>query len=216
MSARKLQLHSQGFKRPASRFERNYPCQLDQLSNENEKTSLGNLPCLFPDLPFSYTPLQLACMGNNRRIEREQMAKRRLQKYVDREVQSSLLVRLCAHWLLFMFANLIAVTLWTRFMDTPTEAWEATFALTWHRVVPFVLVSLAIAPVFIWDAVKLSNRFAGPIVRVRQVLERFADGHDFKAVEFRQGDFWKSLASDLNRAFSRKLAAEEASANEKR
>ncbi len=144
------------------------------------------------------------------------MAKRRLQKYVDREVQSSLLVRLSVHWSLFMLANLIAITLWTRFMDTPTEPWEATFAMTWQRVVPFVLVSLALAPVFIWDAIKLSNRFAGPIVRVRQVLERFADGQDFKAVEFRHGDFWKSLACDLNRAFSRKLATEDATVHETR
>jgi len=136
------------------------------------------------------------------------MTKQRHQKYVDREVQSSLFVRMCAHWSFFMVANVVAITLWTRFMDTPTESWEATLMLTWQRVVPFALVSLALAPVFIWDAIKLSNRFAGPIVRVRHVLAGFADGQDFKAVEFRQGDFWKSLASDLNRAFTRKLATE--------
>lgn len=133
------------------------------------------------------------------------MAKRRLQKYVDREVQSSLLWRLCAHWALFMVANMMAITLWTRFMDTPTEPWADTFALTWPRVVPFILVSLALVPVFIWDSLKLSNRFAGPIVRVRRALAQIADGQSPKAIEFRHGDFWKSLAIDLNRAFATKF-----------
>jgi hypothetical protein len=69
-----------------------------------------------------------------------------------------------------MIANVMAITLWTKLMDTPTEPWSDTLALTWHRVVPFLLVSFALAPVFILDAVKLSNRFAGPIVRVRKPL----------------------------------------------
>ena len=87
-------------------------------------------------------------------------------------------------------------------MDTSMEPWEETYALTWPRLVPFVLVSLALVPVFIWDSFKLSNRFAGPIVQVRRALAQIADGQTPKAIEFRQGDFWKSLANDLNRAFA--------------
>ena len=143
------------------------------------------------------------------------MSKRRLQKYVDREVQTSLLTRLCGHWALFMIANVVAILFWTRFMDTPTDPWGVTVSLTWQRMLPFALVSMALAPVFIWDAVKLSNRFAGPIIRVRRVLAQYAEGHDFKAIEFRQGDFWKALASDLNRAFSRKIASDEMAKSEK-
>jgi len=100
-----------------------------------------------------------------------------------------------------MVANLVAMTLWTRLIDTPTEPWEATFVMTGQRIVPFLLVSFSLAPVFIWDAIKLSNRFAGPIVRVRRALAQIADGQTPKAIEFRNGDFWKSLAHDLNRAF---------------
>ncbi len=136
------------------------------------------------------------------------MTKRRLQKYVDTEVQSSLLLRLCVHWSLFIVANVFAMLFWAGFMETPWESWDATWSLTWQRVAPFALMSTVLAPVFIWDAVKLSNRFAGPVVRVRRVLAEYADGRDFKAVEFREGDFWKPLATDLNRAFTRKTASE--------
>ena len=143
------------------------------------------------------------------------MAKRRLQKYVDREVQSSLLRRLSVHWLLFMIANVIAITLWTKLVDTPMDSWSDTFTLSWQRLVPFILVSFALTPVFVWDAVKLSNRFAGPIVRVRHALAQIADGHSPKPIEFRNGDFWKSLASDLNRAFAKALTSDPATAVDK-
>jgi hypothetical protein len=129
------------------------------------------------------------------------MSKRRNQKYVDREVQSSLLLRLSAHWILFLFANAIAIVLWIRLLETPTEPWSDTFQLAIQRMLPFAVISIALAPVFVWDAMKLSNRFAGPIVRVRRSLAQIANGETPRAIEFRTGDFWKSLANDLNRAF---------------
>lgn len=143
------------------------------------------------------------------------MAKQRLQKYVDREVQSSLMRRLCTHWFMFIFANILAIAFWTRFLDAPTEPWADTFALIWQRVVPFFIVSTALAPVFIWDALKFSNRFTGPIVRVRRELALIADGHAPKAIEFRKGDFWKSLANDFNRAFVKLLASKPSSVSDK-
>jgi len=130
------------------------------------------------------------------------MTKRRSQKFVDREVQSSLLRRLSLHWMLFMFANGMAILMWTRFLETPSEPWAVTFQLAFQRALPFGLISIGLVPVFVWDAMKLSNRFAGPVVRVRRALERIARGESPKPIEFRQGDFWKSLAQDLNRAFA--------------
>ena len=143
------------------------------------------------------------------------MTKRRQQKYVDREVQTSLMLRLSIHWLLFMVANVIVISLWTKLVDTPTDPWAETVAMTWQRVFPFLLVSFALAPIFIWDAIKLSNRFTGPIVRVRRALALIADGEPPKAIEFRTGDFWKSLAHDFNRAFVNKLASDTDPVSEK-
>jgi hypothetical protein len=129
------------------------------------------------------------------------MSKRRIQNYVDREVQFSLIRRLSVHWLLFIAANVVAIVIWTRFMETPTESLDDTMKLAIQRALPFGLISLFLAPIFIWDAVKLSNRFAGPIVRVRRALAQIAKGESPRLLEFRQGDFWKSLAQELNRAF---------------
>ena len=114
-----------------------------------------------------------------------------------------------------MAANITGIILWTRFIDTPTDPWETTFAMACQRGTPFVLVSFALAPVFIWDAIKLSNRFAGPIVRVRRALAQIADGHPPQAIGFRNGDFWKSLALDLNRAFVKTFSSDTIKAGEK-
>ena len=133
------------------------------------------------------------------------MSIRRSQKFVDREVQTSLLRRLCLHWFLFMFANGLAILMWTRFLETPSESWEVTLRLALQRALPFALISFALVPVFVLDAMKLSNRFAGPIVRVRRALAEIANGASPRPIEFRNGDFWKSLAQDLNRAFAARI-----------
>ncbi len=129
------------------------------------------------------------------------MSKRRMQKLVDFEVQSSLLVRLVIHWLLFLIVNVVGVVFWIRLVEQPTDDWSTVWTAAMQRLLPFALISLALLPVFIWDSLKLSNRFAGPILRVRRALSRLANGETPELIEFRQSDFWKSLALDLNRAF---------------
>lgn len=181
------------------------------------KTQIFDICChvAFFDLRFRQILRIHVAWFNDLFNTRPNMAKRRLQKFVEREVQSSLMRRLCTHWFMFIFANLIVLLFWTRFLDTPTEPWAETFTVTWLRVVPFIVVSIALAPVFIWDAIKFSNRFTGPIVRVRRELALIADGHVPKAIEFRNGDFWKSLANDFNRAFVKLLASNTSSDSEK-
>jgi hypothetical protein len=67
------------------------------------------------------------------------------------------------------------------------------------HLAPILIVAFSLVPLFIWDAIGLSNRFAGPIIRVRRTLSDLADGKSPQLVEFRSGDFWQTLASDLNR-----------------
>jgi len=122
--------------------------------------------------------------------------------------------RLAGHWCLFLIANVFAIVMWIRLLETPTEPWSETLRLTWQRILPFAMISLVLAPAFIWDAMKLSNRFAGPIVRVRKFLAQIANGQSPNPVEFRSGDFWKSLAQDLNRAFAARKSAVTSQAKE--
>ena len=63
-------------------------------------------------------------------------------------------------------------------------------------------VSVCLIPVFVRDSLKLSNRFVGPIVRLHQFIQS-VDRSDDTALQFREGDFWDSLAKDFNAMTSR-------------
>ena len=54
-------------------------------------------------------------------------------------------------------------------------------------------------PAFIYDTIKLSNRFVGPILRLKNSVRSVADGKPVSPLKFRGGDFWHELADDFNR-----------------
>lgn len=128
---------------------------------------------------------------------------RRIQNLVDREVQSSLAKRILLHWLVLMFATALGILAWTRLIEAPTEPWESVLNISLGHLTPVVITFLVMLPMFIKDSLNLSNRFAGPIVRVKRVLADYADGKSIKPIELRHSDFWKSLAHEVNRVTNR-------------
>ena len=131
----------------------------------------------------------------------------RKRDYVDPQVQGQLARRLVLHWLLFtIVAAFLAVCLeWLRdpLRTLPDLVWEAS----WNHG-PFFLVLISLVPVFIYDAIKLSNRFAGPVFRLRKVARALAQGELPENVELRGTDFWRDLAADFNQIISRIAIAE--------
>jgi signal transduction histidine kinase len=68
--------------------------------------------------------------------------------------------------------------------------------VTKHAVV--VVLSLALLPVFLYDTIKMSHRFAGPIYRFRKSLKTLAGGQSVEEISFRGNDFWADLSNDFN------------------
>ena len=60
-------------------------------------------------------------------------------------------------------------------------------------------VMFVISPVFIFDSIKLSNRFVGPMISFRSSLRKLASGDEAPPLTFRRGDFWRELTDDFNR-----------------
>lgn len=127
------------------------------------------------------------------------LQKRRSRKLIDFEVQASLVARLCMHWILFLMATAIAMFLWIQLFESPTDNLNTALNRFTTTFTPLLIVALAILPVFVYDAVKLSNRFTGPVFRLRQTLTSLANGQPAAPLEFRSNDFWQSLATDFNR-----------------
>lgn len=123
---------------------------------------------------------------------------RRRSLLCDTEVQFALLQRIVLHWAAFFACNAIALTIWVRLFKQPEAGWGKSFTDALVEFMPFYLVSAALLPAFVWDTLKLSNRFAGPIVRLRRSLAEAREGRVVKALHFRDSDFWQQIATDLN------------------
>ncbi|QDT69549.1 hypothetical protein MalM25_24880 [Planctomycetes bacterium MalM25] len=127
---------------------------------------------------------------------------KRKQKFIDPEVQGALARRIGVHWLLYtLVASVLVVGLkWLAnpFVPITEHAIEA-----WWTYGPLLLVLICLAPIFIYDSVKLSNRFTGPMMRIRQATKSLAKGERVRPLTFRGDDFWQDLAKDFNQIVDR-------------
>ncbi|MFO0923760.1 MAG: hypothetical protein U0905_14870 [Pirellulales bacterium] len=119
---------------------------------------------------------------------------RRKRWLIDFEVQYSLLRQIALHWSAFMLANAVAMFIWFRFFESPLGTWDETFTKFASSYFPMLIVSGALLPIFLLETIKLSNRFAGPIMRLKQTIAHAAAGEKVTPLHFRHGDFWTSLA----------------------
>lgn len=128
---------------------------------------------------------------------------KRNKAYVDKAVQYALAKRVVLHWLVFAFAAL-SITAVLQFLTVnPFQSWSQLVSSVTSQYGLFLLVLFVLVPAFVWDTIKLSNRFAGPMLRFRGAVSDLAEGRPTKPIEFRTNDFWGDLATDLNRVIRR-------------
>lgn len=127
---------------------------------------------------------------------------RRKSEFIDPEVQGALARRISVHWLLFT-ALATALVLGMKWLADPFTPVSQHLVDAWWSHGPALLVLLCLLPIFVFDAVKLSNRFTGPVLRLRNATRELANGQRPAKIVLRDGDFWKELAEDFNRAAER-------------
>ena len=124
-------------------------------------------------------------------------AHKRKKKYVDNQVQGALLRRIFSHWFMFFFvAGLSVIMLKTLLGDSNLSVWDR-FNHQLGEFTFFALVMAALFPVFMLDTVRFSNRFVGPIGRLRRHLQQLSRG-DTSECKFRGDDFWIEAAEEFN------------------
>lgn len=127
---------------------------------------------------------------------------RRGQLFVDAPVQGALAVRMILYWLFCLLTVSLMLVCWTILSDQPQSSGEL-FELAWTRGGPALVGSLLLLPIVMVDCVRLSNRFAGPVLRLRRGMKQLADGELVQPVNVRKGDFWFDFAADFNRLATR-------------
>ena len=132
---------------------------------------------------------------------------RRRKLYVDRQVQRALLSRLVLYWLSCLtvvfgiLAGIPLVMFWFAFGEpvSPLRVLHSTGTYYY----PIVIASALVLPLFVWDCARVSNKFGGPVLRLRQTLRQLAEGQVVEPLKFRDDDFWHDVAEDFNRVITR-------------
>ncbi len=117
---------------------------------------------------------------------------------IDPKVQWPIAGRLLCHWALFLVCLLsinTAVRLFATVVNEPF--WEA-FQSALVAQAPIVIVMFILLPVFLRDTLVMSNRFAGPMYRIRSTLSQLSSGKSVSSISFREGDFWLEVAKEFN------------------
>lgn len=131
------------------------------------------------------------------------MSQKRKRLMIDPTVQWAVARRVALHWFGF-FALLLAVnSLLGMLVEVPEKTIADSAVTSFQRQVPQIVIMLLILPIFLRDTIRLSNKFAGPMYRLRLGLGALADEKPQAPIKFRSSDFWQDVAERFNRVNSR-------------
>ncbi len=128
----------------------------------------------------------------------------------DIQVQGALIVRVVIYWMLCLLAIGTLLLLW-RMVVRPLSPFDQQLHDLWSLYRPAAVVSLLLLPIVVLDMLRLTNRFAGPLFRLRGTMRDLAQGKAVEIVQFRKGDFWQDFAGDFNIVAARLQKTETAS-----
>jgi hypothetical protein len=132
---------------------------------------------------------------------------RRATIFIDREVQGSLLLRTALYWLFCLLSVALLLICWAAYTG-PSQRFVDLATDVLYRYGPALVASLLLLPIVMMDVLRVSNRFVGPIVRLRTALKKLASGQQATPLNFRDDDFWRELAADFNQVSARLARAD--------
>ncbi len=126
---------------------------------------------------------------------------KRITLIADAKVQGTLVFRLVTYWC-FAWLVVIGLAVLVSFIFGATVEGVSVGEVIGRMLSYFwlpVLISIMVLPILIRDCLRLSNRFTGPVLRIRRALKGLADGDPVTPIKLREGDFWQETADDFNR-----------------
>jgi hypothetical protein len=91
---------------------------------------------------------------------------------------------------------------WTALDGSPESVgeWGRQF---WHQYAPMFVVSMLVLPLVLLDLLIMSNRYAGPLLRLRRVMKQLANSEPVAPIRLRRRDLMQEFAEDFNKVLRR-------------
>lgn len=121
----------------------------------------------------------------------------RKRLFVDPKVQGTLLLRVAVYWVGCTGAIALLLLCWHTLTGPARIAYSQLDDL-WFHYGPVLVASLLTLPLVLIDLLRVSNRFTGPLLRVRRSMRQLARGEHVAPITLRDGDFWHDFAEEFN------------------
>lgn len=125
------------------------------------------------------------------------MRNTRRRLYVDQAVQGGIALRLTIYWLCSFIMAFVMLVIVQCALD-PHTPFFTQLGRAKSAVFPVVASFFLLLPIVLRDIIRLTNRFAGPIVRLKQAMRDLREGKHHGALLFRTDDYWQDLAEEFN------------------
>jgi hypothetical protein len=130
---------------------------------------------------------------------------KRTQILVNRRVQGRVILRVLYLWAMYHLV-LWHVMLFFRFIQYcaerlgggATRTFGDLFAEFVHNHYSMLICGVIVLPYLIWDVLKLTHRFVGPLVQFQKCLAGLARGEKVADVRIRKGDLLGELENSFN------------------
>ena len=125
---------------------------------------------------------------------------KRRRLFIDMPVQVALVLRATLYWVVAVATQVFVINLVLILGSTSQapNAFNMPDVQTRWLLQLVILASVLVLPVLLYDVVRLSHRWVGPVYRLRTSLQSLSRGETVAPIAFRAGDFWQELAGDFN------------------
>ena len=117
--------------------------------------------------------------------------------WIDSRVQGVLIGRAIIYWLAgtLYFGVATAVSV---YLDHPQWTFQQQFTAWGSIIWPWLPSALLILPLVLYDIIRLSHLFVGPLHRARLQLERMVQSPNCTPYTLRTDDYWHELIKPMN------------------
>lgn len=122
----------------------------------------------------------------------------RKQHWIDAQVQGTLVRRVLIHWCIFFVGTLVSWYVLQLLLGDPSTPIVDRMTASGSNILLLLVIMLSIFPAFALDTVRFSNRFVGPIARLRGAMRKLSNGSLSSKLAFRDNDFWSEVAEEFN------------------